>query len=293
MKALCFGSMNIDNVYHVQHIVMPGETISSTLKETFVGGKGMNQAVAMARAGLDVYMAGKRGRDGECFANIMQEEGITSLVKVEEAPSGHAIIQVSEEGQNCIVLFGGTNTMMTPEYIDDVLAQFSEGDYIVLQNEINLLDVIIDKAYEKKMQVILNPSPFNDAIKRCDLKKVSLFMINEIEGEQISGISSTEPEKILDWFKTAYPDAEVVLTLGSNGAMCQKDDDRVFQPVIKTNVVDTTAAGDTFSGYVLAGKANGMSRAEYMLLAARASSVTVSRKGASPSIPRIAELLEK
>lgn len=291
MKVLTFGSMNIDYVYSVPHIILPGETLSSTERNIFIGGKGLNQSVAMARAGLEVWHAGKTGTDGGVLLEALKADGVNvSLIKTEDALSGHTIIQVDEAGQNSIILFKGTNYMMTSDYIDDVLSFFSEGDTIVLQNEINLLDEVIDKAFEKRIRIVLNPSPFEKKLLDYNLEKVSMFIINEVEGEQISGVSAENPEGILTWFEKNYPSSEVILTLGPAGAWYSFEGERIFQEAEKVKAVDTTSAGDTFSGYYLAGRADGMSVKNALTLAARASAITVSRPGASPSIPRREEL---
>ena len=291
MKALCFGSMNVDYVYSLDHIVTPGETIFSTGREIFAGGKGLNQSIAMARAGLPVWHAGICGTGGEILLEALESNGVdTSLIRRAEAQTGHTVIQVDARGQNSIILFGGTNRMVTEEYIDEALAPFGSGDMILLQNEVNLLDRIIDRAHEKGIRVVLNPSPFDGAISQCDLSKVRLFLVNEVEGEQISGISAKDPEGILDWFEIHHPHAEVILTLGADGAWYAGNGLRRFQSAVETCVVDTTAAGDTFCGYFLEGWMRGRSIEESLQRAARAASIAVSRKGAAPSIPLASEL---
>ena len=285
--------MNIDYVYSVPHIILPGETLSSTERNIFTGGKGLNQSVAMAKAGLNVYHAGKTGNDGGILLDALKENGVnTDFVRVENTQSGHTIIQVDENGQNSIILFKGTNYMMTEDFVDEVLSAFGEGDVLVLQNEINLLGMIINKAYDRKMTIVLNPSPFEDKLLGYSLDKISIFMVNEIEGSQISGIPSDSPEEILDWFSDRYPNAEVVLTLGSRGAWYSGRGERVFRPAFKVKAVDTTSAGDTFSGYFIAGRARGYDAAKTMELAAKAAAITVSRPGAAPSIPTAAEVMD-
>lgn len=147
MKALCFGSMNIDYVYSLDHIVGLGETIFSTGRETFAGGKGLNQSVAMAKAGLPVWHAGICGTGGELLIDTLRENGVdTSLIRREDSPPGHTVIQVDARGQNCIIVYGGTNRRVTPEYIAEALSGFGEGDMVLLQNEVNRLGEIIDAA---------------------------------------------------------------------------------------------------------------------------------------------------
>ena len=162
MKVLNFGSLNLDYVYQVESILIPGETQASKSRQIFCGGKGLNQSIALAKAGIPVYHAGLIGEGGEPLLEVCKENGVnTEFIRQIPGPCGHTVIQVDENGQNCILLFGGSNRSMTKEFVDTVLDSFEEGDIILLQNEINELDYIIDRAYEKHMMIILNPSPFD------------------------------------------------------------------------------------------------------------------------------------
>mgnify|MGYP005802687381 CR=1 FL=1 len=291
MKVLNFGSLNVDYVYTVDHILVPGETQSSAQRNVFAGGKGLNQSVALAKAGLPTYHAGQVGNDGdgEMLLRVLDENGVdTSLIQRIDGPCGHTIIQVDKEAQNCILLFGGANRCISAAYRDQVFSHFSAGDVLVLQNEINDLPQIIDQAYEKGMKIVLNPSPFDAYLDQCDWNKIDIFFINEVEGAQISG--KTEADDILDWFRANHPGALVVLTLGGAGSCCLKDDEVYRQEIVPVKAVDTTAAGDTFTGFFLKAYLSGQSVSEALALAARASSVTVSRPGAANSIPTLAEL---
>ena len=289
MKILDFGSLNYDYVYGVEPVVVPGETISSRDMEIFCGGKGLNQAIAAARAGAEVHMAGMVGEDGQLFMDICKENGIdVSYLKQVPGKSGHAIIQLDKNGQNSILLYGGSNRKMTKEYVDEVLTGFSKGDLLLLQNEINMLDYIIDKAYEKGMRILLNPSPYDEKLAACDLTKISVFLINEIEGEQIT--KEKEPEKMLDVLEEKYPGAGIMLTLGSKGSVYANKGKRYRQDIFKVKAVDTTAAGDTFTGYFAASVLKGMPMEEILRKCAKASAIAVSKKGASDSIPKEEEV---
>ena len=291
MKVLNFGSLNVDYVYSLQHIVQAGETILSSGMNVFAGGKGLNQSIALAKAGLDVYHAGQIGNDGQILLDTCKEYGVhTDFVKQLDVKGGHTIIQVDEKGQNCIILYGGTNLMLTREFVDEVLSHFDEGDYLVLQNEVNQLDYMIDKAYERGMKIALNPSPYDSRLNECDLKKVSLFLLNEVEGEQMTG--SADPDEILVRLAKLYPNASFVLTLGSNGAVFSDGAQKYFQDIFKVKAVDTTAAGDTFTGYFIAGLIEGMPIPEILRMSAKASSIAVSRPGAAPSVPSREEVME-
>ena len=291
MKVLNFGSLNVDYVYSLQHIVQAGETILSSGMNVFAGGKGLNQSIALAKAGLDVYHAGQIGNDGQILLDTCTQYGVhTDFVKQLDVKGGHTIIQVDEKGQNCIILYGGTNLMLTREFVDEVLSHFDEGDYLVLQNEVNQLDYMIDKAYERGMKIALNPSPYDSRLNECNLTKVSLFLLNEVEGEQMTG--SADPDEILVRLAKLYPNASFVLTLGSNGAVFSDGTEKYFQDIFKVKAVDTTAAGDTFTGYFIAGLIEGMPIPEILRMSAKASSIAVSRPGAAPSVPSREEVME-
>ena len=292
MKVLNFGSLNLDYVYQVESILIPGETQASKSRQIFCGGKGLNQSIALAKAGIPVYHAGLIGEGGEPLLEVCKENGVnTEFIRQIPGPCGHTVIQVDRNGQNCFLLFGGSNRSMTKEFVDSVLDSFDEGDIILLQNEINELDYIIDRAYEKKMMIILNPSPFDSALEKCDLSKISLFLMNEIEGFQITG--EKEPDRILAKVKELYPKAKVVLTLGGDGSVYQDETGIYRQGIFKVKTVDTTAAGDTFTGYFISSVIDGMPVQDGLKLAAKASAIAVSRPGATASIPVRSEVVEK
>lgn len=290
MKVLNIGSMNVDYVYNVDHILQPGETEASSARNTFLGGKGMNQSAALAKAGVDVYHGGMIGADGLAFLDACKEYGIHSdFIRQVDGPSGHTIIQIDKDAQNCILLFGGANQMLTTEYVDEVLSHFQAGDILLLQNEVNLLPYIVDKAYEKGLQIAMNPSPFNEKLDKVDMKKISIFLLNEVEGGQITGL--TEPQAVLEKMVELFPEARIVLTLGKDGSMYAHGAERFFQPIFPVKAVDTTAAGDTYTGYFLAGLAEELPIPQVLRMSAKASSIAVTRPGAVPSIPYRNEVL--
>ena len=158
MKVLNIGSLNLDHVYQVDHILMPGETESSSSLNHFLGGKGMNQSTALAKAGVEVYHGGMIGQDGQPFLDACKEYGIhDEYLKQISGETGHTIIQIDRNAQNCILLFGGANQKLTKEYIDETLSHFDAGDILLLQNEVNLLPYIVDAAYARGMQIALKP----------------------------------------------------------------------------------------------------------------------------------------
>ena len=288
-KVLVYGSLNLDHVYQVDHIVVPGETISSKGMQTFCGGKGMNQAIAFAKAGAMVYMAGKIGEDGMLLKQSCEYYGVRTEFLTEcKEPSGSTAIQVDAKGENCIVLFGGTNQMQTKKEVDAVLSHFEEGDYIVLQNEINEVNYIISQAKKKGMEIVLNPSPYDEKMKTYDIRGLSWIILNEIEAFQMTG--EKDPHQAIEEIHKLCPMAGIVLTLGKEGSICMKDGNTVTQKCYLADAVDTTAAGDTFTGYFFSWVIKGRQIQEALDVASRASAIAVSRKGAVESIPFSKEL---
>ena len=293
-KILVFGSLNIDIVYSLDHIVRPGETILSSSIEKNAGGKGLNQACAISKTGLDVYMAGCVGEDGDMLIDTLSSFGVNvDNVKRLDVPTGNAIIERSLDGQNSIILFAGANRAIDETLIDCVLASFSTGDIIVLQNEINGLSEIIKKASEKGMYVVFNPAPFDESVFSLPLKNVNLLVVNEIEGAGVAGKGDDATyEEILDALKDKYRDNEVIMTCGKNGSYWQKGDERIFEKARVVDAVDTTAAGDTFIGYFIASREMGYDTEDAMKYATIASSITVTRKGAAGSVPEGKEVFQ-
>ena len=284
MKVLNIGSMNLDHVYKVDHIVQPGETQASTEMNIFLGGKGMNQSIALAKAGVVVYHGGMIGKDGQIFIQACEEYGVhADYIRKLDGKTGHTIIQIDKDAQNCILLYGGANERLTEEYVDEVLSHFAKEDMLLLQNEVNLLPYIVDRAYEKGMTIALNPSPYNEKLDAVDMQKVSIFLLNEIEGYQVTGLAN--PDDILAEMCKRFPEAQIVLTLGKDGAVYAQGENCFYQPIFKVKAVDTTAAGDTFTGYFLAGLIEGLPIPQVLERSAKASSIAVTRNGAVPSIP--------
>ena len=288
MKIYNLGSLNVDYVYQVDHFVGPGETLSSSSMQVFPGGKGLNQSIALANAGMRPIHGAVSGSSGDFLIQKMQRSGVVvDRIKAIEAPSGHAIIQVDTNGQNCILLYSGTNHMLDDEYIDGFLADAELGDILVLQNEVNHLCEIMLKAQEKGMQIAFNPSPYDASIKQLPLGSVTWWFCNEIEGAALFG---GEKEDIISNFLVKYPNSNLILTLGESGSVFANTKEIVEQGIYTVNVVDTTAAGDTFSGYFIAGIASGETVKDSMDMAAKAAAITVSRHGASESIPMLEEV---
>jgi ribokinase len=289
MRILNFGSMNIDKVYSVEHIACSGETILAKGISVYCGGKGLNQSIAIAKAGCEIYHAGVLGEDGDILLDALSRYHVnTRYIKRVAGASSHTVIQVDDNGQNCIIVYAGTNIQVTDSDADAVLSGFSVGDIVVMQNELDNTPSIMRKAAEHGMVLIFNPSPVNAKLTNYPLACVHWFVMNEIEGTALTG--ELEPKAILAAMAKLYPNASVVLTLGAEGAYCVHERQSYFQPAYKVKPVDTTAAGDTFTGYLISGLSRGEAIPVILDRAARASSIAVSRKGAADSIPTWIEL---
>lgn len=290
MKMVVFGSLNIDKVYSLEHFVRPGETISAMKMEQFCGGKGFNQAIALRRAGNEVHFAGAVGQDGSMLLDNLDRNGIDRrFVRQTKGATGHAIIQLDEKGQNCIIILAGANGEITQADVAHTLADFCAGDLIVLQNEISCVPEIIRQAHEKGMVVAFNPSPYDGKIAECDISCVDYLLVNETEGAAMAG--TNESAAILDTLHARYPHLNVVLTLGGDGSVYQdKDGHRFTCGIHKVQAVDTTAAGDTFTGYFLSEMLYHGDAAKALRTASVAAGIAVSRKGAEPSIPTMDEV---
>mgnify|MGYP001028916541 FL=1 len=284
MKTLVFGSLNLDFIYRVPHIAAPGETLSSSRLSLSCGGKGLNQSIALAKAGSEVYLAGSVGPDGTPLRKIASENGVNiSLLRTIEERTGNAIIQVSDAGENSIILFGGSNLCNSTAYIDETLSHFEAGDILLLQNEINNLPYIMQMASEKGMLIALNASPCNKNIFSCPLDLIHFLFVNEIEGGMLSG--TDEPGEMVWPLRKLCPQAHIILTLGEKGSLYFDGETLHKGTCFKARIVDTTGAGDTFTGYFLTAWAEGMKGKEILNLAAKASAITVATAGAAISIP--------
>ena len=286
MKVLCFGSLNIDYTYKVEHFVKKGETLSSDSLSVFSGGKGLNQSIALSKAGAEVYHAGAVGEDGGFLLKQLEDAGVNTdcVAVLADVRSGNAIIQNDREGDNCILLYGGANQAITKEQVDAVMQKFQKGDFIVLQNEINELGYIMECAKKVGMKIVLNPSPMNEKILELPLEYVDYFMLNEIEAAQILGIRDADENigaKLAEALREGFPES-----------IYMDEKETVPQSVYRVQAVDTTAAGDTFTGFFISGVIRGMEIKDAMNLASKAAAIAVTRYGAAPSIPVLKEVEE-
>ena len=291
MKILNFGSLNLDHIYRVEHFTGAKETQITEAPITIPGGKGLNESIALARAGAEVWQAGMIGEDGQMLLDTLQKEGVhTEFVRIIPEKTGHAIVQVDIMGQNAVLQYGGSNNCITEEFIDEVLEAFGEGDVILLQNQISCLPQLIDKAYDKGMQIILKPSPYTDSLLKCDLSKVSMFLVNRTEGRSLT--TFVQPGDMMIEFRTRYPHANILLTLAENGAFFVDKESSLYQPAIKMKENDTTGAGDVFIGFFLSSYLDGAPIQAAMERAAAASAISITRTGSASSTPTKEEVDE-
>lgn len=285
MKILNFGSLNIDRTYEVDQFVQAGQTVSAFNYQEFLGGKGLNQSVALARAGASVYHIGVIGHDGGDLKEALIDNHIdaTYLWEVEEH-SGHTVIQIDSQGENAILFEAGSNFSLSQEMIDQVFENFRDEDVLVLlQNEVSNVDYIIEQAARDGHPIAFNPSPMNQKVLELPLHLVNYFLINETEGQALT--QKAKRDDIYREMAELYPHASILLTLGSAGARLYDQGKHYIVEAVKTQPVDTTGAGDTFTGYFLSGLTKKEDWDDVLQKATAASSIAISKKGAVESIP--------
>ena len=295
MKYLVFGSLNIDKVYSLKHLPERGETLTCSNYEIHVGGKGLNQAIALGKAGADVCMAGQIGKDGQFLADYLKESGVnTELLNVTDGFTGHAVIEVDIDGQNQMILFPGANREITAEYCDKILENFSEGDLVLMQYETSQVEYMLEAAHEKGMKIALNPSPFTEELKSFDYSNVDYLILNESEAQ---GIADTDDiDNAAEILLEKLCGGALILTLGADGAIYADGKTYTKVPAFKVNAVDTTGAGDTFTGYCLTALLSGYDAESALKTASAASAVVVTKPGAAETIPdrkAVEEFLKK
>lgn len=263
-----------------------GETVAAKSYDIFPGGKGLNQSLAAAKAGADVAHAGAIGKDATWLLDLLQNAGANvDQVQVLDGASGHALIQVNDAGENSIVINGGTNRELERDYIDSVLDTVGPEDWLLLQNEINSLEYVLTQAANKNLQVAFNIAPPDERIQGYPMDAVKLFVLNLHEAAALTGKSTKDD--VMAALKQDYPTAASVLTLGSSGLhyLAAGGSQFDFLPAHRVTPVDETAAGDAFTGYLLAGLSTGASFADALALASGAGALAVTAAGAASSIP--------
>ena len=284
MAVLNYGSLNIDMKFTVEQIVQPGQTIKSKAFKLSCGGKGFNQSIALAKAGATVYHAGKTGKNGQIFIDMLKENNVNvSGITTSNLSDGRAVVQVDGSGENSIILYGGSNLMITKEEINSVLVHFKKGDLLLLQNEINNIPYLIDKAKQIGMKVAVNLAPISADSFFYPLDLVDYLIINETEGATLTGLSNAAD--IVTHLVNRYRSCVTVLTLGINGVILSYNDKMYSQSAYMVDTVDTTGAGDTFVGYFIQSVQSGKTLEKAADLACKASALCVSLPGSSDSIP--------
>lgn len=290
MAVFNFGSINIDHVYSVPHFVQPGETLSSSSYQSILGGKGANQSVALAKAGNQVFHVGAIGASDSSFIDQMKDAGVNCdfIRELSDVASGHAIIQVTPDAENSIILFGGANQAISNDHITSALMTAKPNDWVLLQNETNDIDTVIQEAHKRNLNIAFNPAPMTESVKQLPLNKLTLLVVNEVEAEQLTGESDVEAIKRS--LKSDYPKTKILLTLGKAGVWFVEGNTEEFCPAFKVKAVDTTAAGDTYIGFFLAAYQSNMTVVDALKYACAASALAVMKAGAAASIPSVDEV---
>ncbi|WP_416140689.1 ribokinase [Halomonas sp. HK25] len=287
-----FGSINLDHIYRVPHLVRPGETLASHDYRVGLGGKGANQSLAMARAGGRVCHWGRLGRQDAWARDTLARAGVdVSRVNLVDEPSGHAIIQVDDRAENAIILFSGANHGFRRTDLNALVASTRPGDWLLTQNECLGLAELIPLADDHGLKIAFNPAPMAEEVLGLPLSRCRLLFVNHSEAAGLTGLAlGAGAEALLDALAAQLPAAEVVLTLGSNGAWYQHGAQRRHQPALPVEAVDTTGAGDTFIGYLMAARQAGLGIEACLARATAAAALAVQRPGAAESIPDAEEV---
>ena len=299
-KILVIGSLNMDMVIKVHDMPLEGETVLGQEINYIPGGKGANQAYAVAKLGGRVSMIGKVGKDefGESLCKSLKEAGtdITYVNKVSDATTGRAIIYVNEKGNNSIVVIAGANNNCNKEYLQSLQSVILDSDIIILQMEIpyDAIFWCINFAKEHNKTVIFNPAPAPDDLPSSIINKIDFITPNETELAKITKHNTDSEEEVITAAKILIDLGvkNVIVTLGSKGAMHVTSESHRMYPAIKVKAIDTTAAGDSFNGALSVYLAEGHTIEEAIQFAIRVASITVTRKGAQKSIPSRDEVNE-
>ncbi|MGB2078851.1 MAG: ribokinase [Vibrio sp.] len=293
-RLVVFGSVNADHVIQVPHFPKPGETLTGANYQQIPGGKGANQALAAARLGVDVSFIASVGDDdfGRSFLADFKREGIdvTQVLVQHNMPTGIAMIQVSDVGENSIALSAEANAELTASHITQAMTQhIAQADYLLLQLEtpISGIEHAIKLAKANQTHVVLNPAPAQ-VLNDETLSLIDMITPNETEAQILTGIQVVDELSADKAAQTLHHKGieTVLITLGAKGVYYsdQTDSARIIQG-FKVKACDTTAAGDTFNGALVAGLAQGMAMDDAIEFAHAAAAISVTRFGAQTSIP--------
>ncbi|BAP85415.1 ribokinase [Paucilactobacillus hokkaidonensis JCM 18461] len=297
-KVTVLGSLNLDTTLRIKRMPQPGETLMTENKSSAAGGKGANQAVAASRAGAQTSFIGQVGKDsaGQFMVESLQDDNInTDGIAVDETVgTGSAFILLDEDGQNSILVYGGSNKHVSKQEVDAATKQIKESDFLISQFETPQEAALeaFKLAKENNVVTILNPAPASKIMPEL-LQVTDLIVPNETESASLTGIEITDEASMVASAK-AFQQMGVknlIITVGSKGAFYATAGEHDFVPAFKVKAVDTTAAGDTFIGALSSQLKSDLSNiASSLVFAQRASSITVQRLGAMPSIPTVAEI---
>lgn len=277
------GSINADNLYQVPHLPAAGETLAAAQYRQGLGGKGANMSVAAARGGAQVSHIGAVGADGRWAVDRLVEYGVDiSHIATVNTPTGHAVVAIDEHGENSIILFLGANHALTHGLIEQALTQASPGDWVVMQNETNAQSFTAKAAKSRGMKVLYAAAPFEAMAVKAVLDDVDILVLNEIEARQLTDSMKTTLAEL--------PVRDVIVTLGKDGCRWVSDGSERIFPAYPATAVDTTGAGDTFTGYLAAGLDRNMPMPDAIDLALKAGALMVSRKGTADVIPDLKEI---
>ncbi len=287
MTIFNLGSINADLVYRVPHLPTPGETLACSEMSRGLGGKGANMSVACARAGSHIAHIGAVGADGVWAVERLMEYGVdTRAITQVSEPTGHAIIAVDDDGENSILIFPGANQQISSAQIETALAGAVETDTFLFQNETNAQRLAAECASAAGMRVAYAAAPFDATAVEEVLPLLDLLILNEVEAQQLQDATGMAADSL--------PVRDVVVTLGGDGCRWFNTDTGQSHhiPALPVTPIDTTGAGDTFTGYLVAGLDQGMPMAQALGLAAKAGALMVTRLGTADVIPDLAEVRE-
>ncbi|MEQ5869193.1 ribokinase [Sagittula sp. NFXS13] len=282
MTIFNLGSINADIVYRVPHLPLPGETLSTTGFQRGLGGKGANMSIAAARAAGRVVHIGAVGRDGDWAVQSLMESGVHTQHIQRAETTGHAIIYVDETGENTIVIHPGANREISMSSVIAALSEATQGDTFVTQNETNMQADAVRIAASKGMRVAYAAAPFDADAIQAVLGDLDLLVLNQVEAQQLETATGQTLTDI------GVPD--VVMTLGAKGCRWFHGKQAQDFSAHKVTPVDTTGAGDTFTGYLLAGLDRGEPMEQAIRLAQKAGALMVQRQGTADVIPDLKDV---
>ncbi|SEQ87318.1 ribokinase [Thalassovita taeanensis] len=283
------GSINADYFYRVPHLPGPGETIAATDLTRGLGGKGANMSVAAARAAAHVAHIGAVGSDGAWAVERLTEYGVdTRRIQTVDTATGHAIITLDSRGENAIVLFPGANMNISQNAVGLALTEAEQGDILLMQNETSQQAFAAETGSKMGLRIAYAAAPFSTESVGAVLPFLDILILNKIEMAQLHLATGLMPSADMGV-------DTVIVTLGADGcALYDRSAGWVPQhfPAVPVTAVDTTGAGDTFTGYVLAALDRGMTMPDAIRLAAKAAALMVTRYGTADVIPDLKEVLD-